>query len=535
MLRIRDPRSTLVDRHGPWCVVCLDYSSRREPLTTLPPSPQHTGVSQSLIPYLPTFPLCGEIPIHPRCLAEAPAIIALPQLMLDYVQVLGQRPIDEIDRAAKILHDHGLYSLSAALKHSLLECSATNTSPGDRSTLLERQLASLAGVYQPAQPFFQAPPMHASVGVVLHLSNAVANIGQLKEADQLLRHAEHLRGRLSRRTRDTSESHYRMRVAQIRRTPSAAREAIDAASDGYMTNTAYVLSGYVWTPTEPNRARRYFDSILAKGSQPSWLYRAESLLGLAAVLLRSERNRLSEAYRCLAAAQYILAVLHLQGTPHPGIHRRLTRSDLTPADILLHDPSFQAFSQQHSLVLRQEALSALQRDLFAELLLLFPLQQAAPGLTWPLASTKSTVLVLGQDTSEVQVLTHIQRILHIEGFRGILVKEEPDISHETNTQKVLRLAARCRFILVEHTIPAGQIDEVRLLAPHYVIGILHQQGRLATRMQVDLDLTYTYVKYFPYEPFTLAAAVCSACDWAESTLVGKREALNARYSRRGRS
>lgn len=467
-----------------------------------------------------------------------PAIIVLPQLMLDYAQVLGQRPIDEIDRAAKTLHDHGLYSLSAALKHSLLERSATNTSPGDRSTLLERQLASLAGVYQPAQPFFQPPPMHASVGVVLHLSNAAANIGQLKEAEQLLRHAEHLRGRLSRRTRDTSESHYRMRVAQIRRTPSAAREAIaNAASDGYMTNTAYVLSGHIWTPTEPNRARRYFDSILAKGSQPSWLYRAESLLGLAAVLLRSERNRLSEAYRCLAAAQYILAVLHLRGMPHPGIHRRLTRSDLTPADILLHDPSFQAFSQRRSLVLRQEALSAsgLQRDLFGDLLLLFPLQQAAPGLTWPLAATKSTtVLVLGQDTSEVQVLQHIQRILQIEGFRGILVKEEPDISHETNEEKVLRLAALCRFILLETTIPAGQIDELRLLAPNrYVIGILHRQGRQATWMQADYDLGYTYVKYFPYEPLTLAAAVCSACEWAESTLVEKREALNARYSWRG--
>lgn len=534
---IADSRNTLIDQNGPWCAVCLRYSRRREPLfpiisraaTLVLPS----SASQSLARYASMFPLSGDIPVHKICLETTPALSVMPKIIMTYTLALGRRNVQEIDNAAKNLHDHGIYPVSAALNQLIIERLKVSASPDDNSTVLERRLASEAGVRRRSHHPLSSVNPSMSPRAILHLSNAEANAGHLKKAEQLLRHAEQLRNRMSRSYREASEAHYRMRVAQVRRTPFTARDAIEfAKTDSYMMNTAYVLAGHIFIPHDLIRARTYFEAIIAQGSGASWLYRAESLLGLAALMLFTSRNA-AEAYKLLSAAQYIYVLLNLQGTPHPNIHSHLRRVDLTPSDVLFHDPSFEKLSSHRRTALRKEAIidTGLQKELLGDLLFMFPISHTAGHNSIELAAAKFTsVLILGQDTSKIQVLKDIRTYLQTDGYRGILVKDEVDIPQETNEEKVLRLAAGCRFVIVEQSTAAGQIDELQLLAPNrYAIAILHRERIQATWMQSDYDITFRGVSYFAYRPATLAKVIGSACRWAEDHLAKKEQDLAARY------
>ena len=331
-----------------------------------------------------------------------------------------------------------------------------------------------------------------------------------------------------------------MRVSQIRRTEQAACKAIDFAKyDAYMETTAITLAGHICLPGNPGRARIYFERLLGEGSESSWLYQAESWLGLAASVLRTG-GKAAQAYSKLVVAQYIYSLLGLQGTPHPNLHETLTQADLTPSDIALHDPVFDVLTPQHRTELRHTAIIdfGLQYELFADLALIdFSRPHEDVRFAGVAAFKRRTsVLVLGQDTSKIEVLQDIRAYLNIRGYRGVLVKNELDIPEDDLEQKVIRLAQSCNFVVVEHTTPSGHIDELKLLAPiGFTIAVLHQEGIQATWMQTNYYRKFGGVKFFPYQRSALRATLDQACLWAERRLAENVELQNKMYPWRNKT
>jgi hypothetical protein len=449
-----------------------------------------------------------------------------------FVQAVARRDSQSIDALARRYHDKGLYSVSVALKKVLLNRIPTEAGPDEQAKQFQLLMASGAGLRRYTPPPVPNAAIRRSPGILLHAANDAANRGYLEDAELLLRQAEELRGQLPAGKKEASESHYRMRVAQIRRTETAGRSAINfARNDSYMTNTALLFTGHILVPTEPNRARSYFELILEKGSKPSWLYRAECMLGLAAIMLRTG-GKVEEAYVKLVVAQYINSLLNHQNSPHPEMHEKLAVADLTASDIIVHDPVFAVLTRQHRTALRRAAIieSGLQRELLTDLILMPNAPQFSGRESVEFAAGKRTrVLVLGPDTKNIRLLRTIQDCLLLEGYRGILVKEEMDIRQESNEEKVVRLAASCRFVVIELTTPAGQIDELSLLARlRHTISVLHRKGKQATWMQSDYSIDYP-VKYFPYERSTLSDCVRIACRWAEDRIAAKEIELSKMY------
>ncbi len=520
----------LGDGDGVWCAVCVDHEHARDALVLVVPVELQTRASDPQRRPL-ELPF-GDLYAHSACLAATPAVAFVPQFILDYVRLARILSSDQIDRAAKTFHDQGLYSVSAALKDLLLPRLDDAGRKWAKSQVLERKIASLAGVRNLRRGNALGDAFvkrHADeLGVLLHVANWHANFGFRRRADTLLRYIEEQRRGAPLQVRDATESHYRMRAAQIRRSGAAASQAIRATRDDpYMTNTAYVLAGHIYAPERPHRARTYFEAIVAQGSNVSWLYRAESYFGIALLMLR-EHDSLREAYKLLVAAQYIYATLRLQGTPHPDLHDSLRQDDLTPATIIHYDLQVATIPTSERLGLRQSAIlhSGLQNQLLSSLLLLFQYSQPWPDTLE--AQRRSRVLVLGQDTSAIGTLREIVDRLLERGYSGVLAKDQPDVPEETNEGKILRLAAISRFVVVEQSRAAGQIDELQLLAPkRYVIAILHRTGIQATWMQADYDIGFQFVEYFPYA--RIADAVERACDWAERKLAEKEQRLSGRY------
>jgi len=298
-----------------------------------------------------------------------------------------------------------------------------------------------------------------------------------------------------------------------------------------MMKTAYVLAGHILTPEKPTRARTYFESILAEGQDSSWLYRAESLFGIASLMLRS-RESLNNAYKCLSLAQYIYGALGLQGTPHPETHERLTNDDVTPRAVLEYDPQIATLTKGERLGLRQAAIlySGVQTELLSAVVSLVPTNQRRPVDTSYFAK-RTRVLVLGSyAVKEMKTLGKIRKYIAHLGYQAVIVKDELDNPEETNEEKVRRLAAACRFVMIEHSSPAGQIDELKMLAPdRYVVAVLHRKGIQATWMQADYDIGYEFVRSFPYNSQEVNVAVEQACEWAEKSLASKEQRLRDRY------
>ncbi len=478
------------------------------------------------------LPQFGEIPAHPNCLEECPTLKALPHDTEEFVRTIAGRNAPLIDEFARRFHDQGLYSVSVALKKVLLKRILSETGPGEQTKQFELLMASGAGLRRYTPTPIPNAAIGRSPGVLLHAANDAANRGYLKDAERLLRRAEEVRKELPVGKREASEAHYRMRVAQIRRTEAAGRSAINFARyDGYMTNTALLFTGHILVPTQPNRARHYFELILAKGSEPSWLYRAECMFGLAAIVLRTG-GKVEEAYRKLVFAQYVNSLLNHQNSPHPDMHEKLTIADLTAPDLIVHDPAFAVLSRHHCTALRREAIieSGLQRELLADLMLIRKAPQFKIPEAAEISRKKTRVLVLGPDTENIQLLKEIKDYLLIEGYQGVLVKEEADSGQETIDEKMGRLAASCTFVITEQSVPAGQINELNLLVrSRHTIAILHQVGVQATWMQADLDVDHKGVKYFPYQRSALSGEVRRACRWAEKRVAEKEIEISRIY------
>jgi clan AA aspartic protease len=145
------------------------------------------------------------------------------------------------------------------------------------------------------------------------------------------------------------------------------------------------------------------------------------------------------------------------------------------------------------------------------------------------------VLVLGQDTTEIQRLRTIQRRLKFHGYEGVVVKEITDIEIQSVEEKVNMLASLCAFVVCENSQPSGHIDELKICSLNrFVTAILQEKGRGATWMQVDYPVDYSFIETFTYSNANeIDSAVDKAVEWARKKMDQRKESFNSIYRWRG--
>ncbi len=144
---------------------------------------------------------------------------------------------------------------------------------------------------------------------------------------------------------------------------------------------------------------------------------------------------------------------------------------------------------------------------------------------------QSTILILGQDTTEIYRLHVIQKRLEHHGYTGVIVKDVSDIEIQSVEEKVNMLASLCRFIICENSTPSGHIDELKICALNrYVTAIIQEQGQGATMMQTDYPLDFSFMKTFTYSSLNeMDSAVDDSIEWAEIKIDERRKFFNQLY------
>lgn len=151
---------------------------------------------------------------------------------------------------------------------------------------------------------------------------------------------------------------------------------------------------------------------------------------------------------------------------------------------------------------------------------------------WLKISKEKTVLVLGKDSPEeyMQQLKNISEVLRQHGYTPILIKEQPEIRTLSNEEKMLAYASISKFVIIEKSYPAGQIDEAKICAFNRVPSIwLQQDGMGDTWMQGDYEVDFKFINAFSYNQENQREVLASAINWAEDFLKAKSEYLDMKY------
>lgn len=145
---------------------------------------------------------------------------------------------------------------------------------------------------------------------------------------------------------------------------------------------------------------------------------------------------------------------------------------------------------------------------------------------------EKTVLLLGQDTSEIDRLRSIQAKLQDIGYTAIVVKDIADIDIQSVEEKVNMLASLSRFVICENSTTSGHIDELKICAANrFVTAILQQEGMGATWMQADYPIDFSFIETFHYRTLAdLPHTVGQAIEWAEKKLNERKLYFNRLYS-----
>lgn len=151
---------------------------------------------------------------------------------------------------------------------------------------------------------------------------------------------------------------------------------------------------------------------------------------------------------------------------------------------------------------------------------------------WIERCKQKMVLVLGKDNTKeaFERLEYISAQLEGIGYEPIIIKKQAEIDALYNEEKMLTYASLSRFIVIEKSEAAGQIDEARICATNRFVCVwLQKENTGDTWMQGDYELTFKNVKVFKYGEGELSTAVSHATIWAEEYLEQKEDELNALY------
>jgi len=144
---------------------------------------------------------------------------------------------------------------------------------------------------------------------------------------------------------------------------------------------------------------------------------------------------------------------------------------------------------------------------------------------------KKTVLILGQDTTEIQRMHTIRDSLERLGYKGIIVKEISDVEIQSIEEKVNMLASLSRFIICDNSFPSGHIDELKICAQNrFTTAVIQEKDKGATWMQSDYSVDYKFFETFTYRDINdINKTVDKVVEWAERTLERRKDYFNQHY------
>lgn len=289
------------------------------------------------------IPFQWVVPTHPEC---HPGMQPSASSCQDYLTRLldGAADFQTIDQHARWFHDRGYYWYSTLIKIEANKSFGAVLDPKDRDQLLERTLASVAGIRGAGHlPELLVPDIKSVElpNVQFQFANLKSNRGHIKSAAARYTDGLELVEALpSSRERRQYTPILKMREAQIMRRPKDAAEAINMAESNYSVRTGLVISTLAnvsrsnWEQVGENLIKLTEDSEVT-----SWLYIAEAWFAraLLSLALDTSEDAARRAYCLLSKSQYVCVILGLQMTPHPDlpIGRKGHRWDWTPVDVLL--------------------------------------------------------------------------------------------------------------------------------------------------------------------------------------------------------
>ncbi|MFK4475369.1 hypothetical protein ABH897_005158 [Paenibacillus sp. RC73] len=151
---------------------------------------------------------------------------------------------------------------------------------------------------------------------------------------------------------------------------------------------------------------------------------------------------------------------------------------------------------------------------------------------WIKQAKSKMVLVLGKDNTEESwtKLEMFCNYLKDFGYSPILIKGQEEVDILFNEEKMLAYAAIARFILIEKSEPAGQIDEAHICAINRFVTIwMSEEGKGDTWMQADYDFSFSHVSVLQYNNDTIKSTLKEGIEWAEEYLQKKAQYLNQFY------
>ncbi|PAD93586.1 hypothetical protein [Shouchella clausii] len=151
---------------------------------------------------------------------------------------------------------------------------------------------------------------------------------------------------------------------------------------------------------------------------------------------------------------------------------------------------------------------------------------------WVRECKNKLVLILGKDSPSqyMSKLEGISKIVKDMGYHPILIKKQPEVESLTNEEKMLAYAALSRFVLIEKSEPAGQIDEAKICAINRFPAIWIQKENMGdTWMQGDYEVDLKNINVFKYSETNLEKRLKEGIEWVESYLEDKTEKLNTLY------
>ncbi|REE84562.1 hypothetical protein A8990_11497 [Paenibacillus taihuensis] len=151
---------------------------------------------------------------------------------------------------------------------------------------------------------------------------------------------------------------------------------------------------------------------------------------------------------------------------------------------------------------------------------------------WIEQCKKSTVLILGKDSPDeyMKELEEIGKVVQERGYNPIFIKKQAEVDISSNEEKMLTYASLSRFIIIEKSYAAGQIDEAKICAINRFPAIwLRREGHGDTWMQGDYEADFKFIKNFCYDENNKNDVIKSAIEWVEEFIDTKREYLNNIY------
>ncbi|MBT2764810.1 hypothetical protein [Paenibacillus sp. ISL-20] len=151
---------------------------------------------------------------------------------------------------------------------------------------------------------------------------------------------------------------------------------------------------------------------------------------------------------------------------------------------------------------------------------------------WLKHTKEDTVLILGKDSPAEYMdnLKEVAQIIQNIGYSTILIKEQPEIGTLSNEEKMLAYAAISKFVIIEKSEPAGQIDEAKICAFNRIPAIwIHRKGTGDTWMQGDYEVDFKFIRSFAYEESEKEVVLNRAVEWVEQFLKEKSEYLDDIY------